>query len=187
MALQDIMPYDNPHGGHCRIMEFRLNASETFLQGEPVAVNADGELTESADDPVDADLLGIAATGGDTTASTGSIDPNTGNVITTGGMVKVYMPDANQTFITSNFSSAGSAFGDAAPAVANLGDEAGLSLISGSWGIDISATNNLCRIVDILDADGASIQRSGGTGTKVVFVIVAHQNNSLGTADAPAA
>jgi hypothetical protein len=175
-------------GGHVRVQHYRLNASETFFEGEPVAVNADGELTESADDPVDADLMGIAQGG----PGAGRTNPKTGVNWATGDMVPVVIPDQNTYFITQNYSAAGSAFDDTAPALANIGDEAGLSLISNSWGVDISATNNLVRIVDVLDDQKNSVQEAGTTVSTgniyyVVFQIVAHQSTSLGTADAPAA
>lgn len=196
MAKNDIRPFSHPMGGHGRVHWVRLNASETFVAGEPVSINADGELTESADDPVDADLFGIALASGDTVGATdgngtfkfkiGAFAPGTGYP-TTGDLVPVQVPDSNTYFITKNFSAAGSAFADASPALADIGDEVGLSLISGSWGVDQSATNNTCRIVDVLDANLNSIQLSGGTGTQVVFQIVAHQSASLGSADAPAA
>jgi hypothetical protein len=165
-----------------------MNASETFGVGEPVAVNADGELTESADDPVDADIMGIAMAG------PGGVDlnPETGNAYTTGDMIPVAIPDQNTYFICSNFATDGAGT-QAAPAVANLGDEAGLTLASGVWSVDVGATNNTCRIYDILDDQKRSIQKSGVTLAAtdtfyVVFGILSHQSN-LHTAgvDAPAA
>lgn len=73
------------------------------------------------------------------------------------------------------------------PAFADIGDEVGLALIGNDWGLSQAGASNLVRIMDVLDIDGRSVQESGGTGVSVVFVIVAHQNLSHGTADAPAA
>jgi hypothetical protein len=188
MARQDIMPADSPIGGHCRVLEFPLNASETFVEGEPVSVNADGEVTESADNPAAADIMGIAATGGDTTAGTGTIDFATGNIITTGAMVKVFIPDQNTIFRTRNFTVAGVAFGDTAPAASNIGDEVGLTVIGGSWGLDVAGGTNTCRVIDVLDADGNSVMRSGATGVEVHFQIIAHMSQpNAGVVDAPLA
>lgn len=188
MAARDIMPWTSPTGGHPEIRHFRMNASETFLVGEPVSMNADGELTESADDPVDDDLMGIALA----PAYSGALSPRTGAAYTTGDLIPVVIPNDNTLFITRNFSAAGSAFNDTAPALADLGDEVGLTLLSGSWGVDQGTTNNPCRIVDILNANKVSIQQTRETLTTsvtyyVVFQIVAHQSASLGNATAPAA
>lgn len=189
MAARDIMPYAGPHPSYARVAHYRMNAAETFLQGEPVSVNADGELTESADDPQDADIMGIAVAGpGDGTP----INPDTGVAYATGDIIGVYLPDPTTYFVTPNYSEAGAAFNDTAPVVARIGDECGLSLIGGSWGVDISAANNTCRIVDILDDLGRSIQRTGATlattdDYTVVFCIVAHQMIPMGAVDAPAA
>jgi hypothetical protein len=190
MAARDIMPWNGPNGQYPRIQHFRINASEGFFDGEPVAVNADGELTESATEPVPADLLGIAL-GGPGAAR----NPATGNAWATGDLAPVCVFDSNHYFITSNFTAAGSAFDDTAPAVANLGDQASLALISGSWGIDAGPSTNdaTCRIIDILNARKESIQVTGETLSTgdlyyVVFVVVAHQNTpDSAEAAAPAA
>ena len=62
------------------------------------------------------------------------------------------------------------------------------------WSVDVGATNNPGRILDVLDANGISINKRGynGTPTWVVFAIVANQltSNSNGTnqlVDAPLA
>lgn len=195
MAARDIMPFNGPFGGHSRVIHFRLNASETFDVGEPVSVNADGELTESDDDPLDADIMGIAMGG----PGAGQTNPATGANWATGDLVPVVIPDSNSLFITRNYSEAGSAFNDTAPVVARIGDECGLSLISGSWGVDISTTNNTCRIIDLLNENKESIQQSGETldtsagqilsapAYYVVFQIIGHQSTTPGAVDAPVA
>lgn len=186
MAFNDIMPWQGPHGGDVRRQHFRLNAAETFLRGEPVAINADGELTESNDDPVEADLLGIAAAPGDNTTNddtpsatvvqTSMTYPTTANdgFPDTGDLIPVYMPDHTNYFITSNFGSTSEGFAET-PALADIGDEAGLELVAGVWGINTGASNNTCRIIDVLDVNKNSIQQSAQPGLFVVFIIVAHQ------------
>jgi hypothetical protein len=189
VSLNDIKPWSSPLGGHIEIQHYRMNASETFVAGEPVAVNADGELTESADDAAAVDVIGIALAPASYKIGGSAVtkNPRTGAAYTTGDMVPVVIARDGQQFITSNFSAAGSAFGDASPALADLHDEVGLSLISGVWGVDQSASNNTCRIVDILDTNKNSIQDprySANTGVYVVFEIVTPQ---LRSAAAPAA
>ena len=191
MARDDIRPAQYMGQASLKTQGFRLNASETFLRGEPVSLNADGELTEAADDPVDGDLLGLALEDGDTSNATGLSQggmrmgqytdaglPQTGDIILVG------IPSYLQTFETSNFSTNGSAFGNAAPALANLGDRAGLSLISGSWGVDTNVTNFVARISDVLSRNGISLQFDRqATGRTVVFHMSATQLNTFGNLD----
>ena len=89
MAARDIMQWSSPHGGHPRVQRFRMNLGEDFLRGEPVSVNADGELTESANNPADADLMGIAME----PHAAGAINPATGAAHTTGDLITVAIPD----------------------------------------------------------------------------------------------
>ncbi len=182
MARNDIVVWKSPHGGHTMTEHFPLEASETFRKGEFVSLNTSGELTESADDPVDADLLGVAAGDGDT----GIENPLTGVDYAADDFIPVYLPDTHTIFKTGNFATDGAGT-SAAPTADNIGDEAGFTLASGVWSVDVGATNNLARIMDVLDANNDPIISSGNAGTQVTFVIVAHQNNSLGTADAPSA
>jgi hypothetical protein len=186
MAVNDIRVWNSPHGGHTRIEYFRVNASETFWAGEPVAVNADGELTESADDPGDNDIIGIAAGVGNLTTGR---DWRTDATMVTGATVPVYVADSNARFITGNFmTTSEAAYGTTEPpTLAHLGDEAGLELVSGVWGVNIGATNNTVRIMDVLDANFESLQENtGGTGVYVVFVILGSQTTSPTAPDAPA-
>ena len=180
MALDDIRVYQAPLGGHTRVQHWRVNAAEGFFRGEPVSVNADGELTESADDPQDEDIMGIAASDGVVGTT---YDFKTGTAMVTGALIPVIIPDSNTYFVCNNFGTTSEQF-DQDLVVANLGDEAGLELVSGTWGINTGAANNTCRIIDLLDADGNSIQDSGGTVVQCVFLIVAHQSVVV---DAPAA
>jgi len=161
MAARDIMPWTSPFGGHPRMQWFRMNAGEVFFEGEPVSVNQDGELTESlAAGPVDSDLLGIAAGGPGAT----NINPATGITYATGDLIPVFMPDIGNYFITRNWT-AGTAFNDVAPAVADIGDQVGLVNIGGLWGIDQGQDQNegLCTVIDILDENKNSIQQTGAT------------------------
>lgn len=187
MSARDIMPWNGPSGQYPRVLHFRLNASETFAEGEPVAVNADGELTESASTgPVPADLMGIALAG-----PAASRNPATGNAWATGDMVPVAVPDSNTLFITSNYTE-GTAFDDAQPTAAVLGDQAGLVRLSDVWGIDNGqdANEGVAQIVDVLNSQKESIQVTGetlasGSQYYIVFRIVAHQGTP-DSAEAPA-
>lgn len=181
MAIHDLMPYTGPLGGHVRIQHFRLNAAESFTTGEPVALNSAGELTESNDNPASTDLVGISAQPADTTDTT-LFNPKTGNNYATGDMIAVYMADSTSYFATPNYSTDGSGAALTEPVVANIGLDVGLVLGAGGvWSIDSNAgTTKLCRIIDIVDNLGRSIQDTGtvlasGAVHQVIFAIVMHQ------------
>lgn len=191
MARDDITLGQYMGQGGAFTQGFRLNASETFLRGEPVSLNADGELTESADDPVDGDLLGLALEDGDTSNATGLSQGGARmgqytdlGLPQTGDIILVAIPTYLQTFQTFNYSTSGSAFG-ATPTLADLGDRVGLSLIGGSWGLDTAVTNFTCRIRDILSRNGISLQFDRqATGRTLVFNMSATQLNTFGNLDA---
>jgi hypothetical protein len=181
MAARDIMPWNSPLGGHVRVFHFPMNASETFFEGEPVAVNADGEVTESATAPVPGDFFGIAL-GGPGASNT---NPKTGVAWATGDLVPVCLPDANSTYISDRFAKASAAFDDTAPVASDIGDAVGLVLIGGRWGFDGApdADDGLGRIVDILNSRKESILETGETlaTTDVYYVVVqfiAHQSTA---------
>jgi hypothetical protein len=176
MSARDIMPW-NGNGQIPRVVHYRLDASQTFAEGEPVYLNSTNELQESADEPIPANLTGIALAG-----PAAARNPATGVAWATGDMVPVCLPEVNTYFITPNFTAAGSAFADTAPAVGIIGDPAGLALISGVWGVDGGPGANAatCRIIDVLNSQKESIQVTGETLTTsdvsyIVFQIVAHQ------------
>jgi hypothetical protein len=190
MARFDIMPYRGGSQGTVipPVEHYRLNASETFVEGEPVSVNADGELTESADDPAAEDFIGIAAMSGDTVGATNAIgiyrkrrgmfSPGISpNLPQTGDQIQVWEAYQGHTFRTNNFATDGSGT-LTAPAAANIGDRAGLSLTAGQWSLDTGTTNFIARVVDVLDANGISLQEQGGTGVTVLFKFVTDELRS---------
>ena len=140
MAATDILPWQSPHVGTVRVQHFRLKAGESFLVGEPVSVDDTGFLTQSADDPADADLIGIAAANGDTTATsdapsashiqTSKIYPTTAEdgFPNTGDLIPVWMIDPTSYWITSNDSEDNGGGTPSVPALDNLGDRAALIL-----------------------------------------------------------
>ena len=194
MAAFDIMPFRSPHGQMGKIEHFRMTAGQSFVVGEPVAVVAAGTLTESTSACADAGIMGIAlAPGGATGAA--SLNWRTNAAYAGGDRIPVCIPESSTLFITRNWTVAGAAFNDTAPALADIGEEVGLVLIGGVWGIDVASGSMIARVVDILNARKTSIQETGETLNTtlvggvvqywVVFQIVAHQSITLGTADAP--
>lgn len=192
MAARDIMPWIAAGEQHPIPMHFPLAAAQTFNEGDVVRVQAAGTLIESATDPADADIIGIAAERGDTTNADNLGQYRTpfgqfvdGDVAVANDPIAVWMPSPTRRWRTRNFTVAGAAFGDVAPVATDIGDELGLALIGGVWGLDQAAANNICRVSDVLDRLGISITLSGGAGVEVVFVIGSHQMLTLGALDAP--
>ena len=172
MGARDIMPYESTNGT-TRVRYFPMKASESFEVGEVVGVDVDGLVNEAADNAADSTVIGIASEG----PGASNVNPKTDAVYATNDPIGVWIPNTGDSWITKNFSVSGSVFDDTAPVVANIGDEAGFALIGGNWGLDIAQSENLVRIIDILDETKASIIRtqntlSTGTTSYIVFVIL---------------
>jgi hypothetical protein len=188
MSARDIMPLNC---AEWEIMHFPLDAGATFVEGEPVALNDAGEVQEAGDDPTNGGFIGFAASSGDTAGATGTIgtfrdggtlgDFNpTSNLPQTADLIPVWVPKTNGArVVTRRFSSVGAAFGDVTPTRGHVGDEVGLSLISGVWGFDISTTNNVGRIVELWDANQIPIELSGKPAVFIVVAITSHEMNSV--------
>lgn len=189
MAKNDILPYKanaNETGPIADLQHFGLGASESFTVGEPVAVNAAGRLTESADDPGPEDFIGIAAGCGDTVGSTdtigifrtakGMFTPGAvPNRPVTGDLIPVWIAGPGTKLIFKVFATDGAGTA-ATPALANIGDMAGLSLTAGVWSVDTgTSSTKFIRIVDVVDANGDSVQFSGLTGSKAIGQVVSYE------------
>ena len=180
MALNDIIVHQSPHGGSPLIRYYPLNASQTFFKGEVVRVNGDGEVTETATEPSAANVTGIAMAGPGTTA-TALRNPKTNTTWATGDRVPVSIPSSDVLYRTENWTVAGSAFDDTAPAATDIGETVSLALISGVWGVDNGPGANAAigRVEDILNASMESILITGETllttdTFHIVFSIIAH-------------
>lgn len=197
MAARDIMPYDGPHGGHVRVQHFAgdfVTDTQTFELGEPVRVDTSGALVESGDSPLATvgSLIGIAAAGPG--AAQANVNPETGAAFADGDRCPVYLIDPTTTWATPNFSSAGAAFADALPTQGEIGQEVELTVIGGVWGVSITvaANANIGRILDVLDAQGRSIQQpttpalAAGDTYTIVFTLTGalQPSDELGDAQA---
>lgn len=171
MGAYDIVPATSPHGGHNHVVAYPINASETFRMGEPVRMNADGELTECTT-PVDAaeEIFGFAAGDG--------LDVD-GNSRTAEELVSVYEP-GDTLFMTRHFTTDSATAGET-PTAAHIGDVGGFTRISGTWHFDINE-EGVARIVRVLDSLKRDISSSGDTGVWVVFQMIGWQNNTTSLA-----
>jgi len=106
MPARDFMPFITGSGGPV-VRYGRLNAAETFREGEMVFINNDGEVAElPIDDSVvivgdmeSSQLAGVAAMDGDTTRTDGFAR-------TTGDLISYYPINMGTLFITDNYVSA---------------------------------------------------------------------------------
>lgn len=186
MSERDIMPWTSPFGQHIDSIQLPLNASETYLIGECVTIDTNGEANEPADEPDSHQVVGVAVSGGNTTASTGTVDWRTGNIITTSALVQVAPFRPGARFITENLSQSGTAFSDTAPDQTDVGDGVGLTLISGVWGVDSSMTSGdmIGSIVDVLDSLMRPISESGVTlATTDTYYVVFEINAGIAATD----
>ena len=199
MAYDDIAFFSNARGGP-KIEHFPMISGASFGKGDVVLVVAAGTLREGVDGTggnTAPGQIGIALGGPNGPAGTTLNNPVTDLPYAAGAMIPVAVFDTESLWITKNYSAAGTAFDDTAPAVADIGDEAGLVSISGVWGLDNSpdSPDATARIIDILDSTRTSLQPpAGGTAATVattdvfyvVFSIVAHQGTpDSGEAVAP--
>ncbi len=160
MALNDILPYTSPDGNHGRIMTFGLDTSASFLRGEPVILDAGGNVIISGADPdfttEGSALLGIAMVGAQQYSDalgTGTISDSVNEPI------PVCMYDHQTEFFTRNMftGSAVTTF-----AVTNIGDEGNVELVGSAWGFgDDQAANFI--VTGLLDANGQDAIRNGTT------------------------
>lgn len=190
MAVNDLLPWLSADGGTHQVMQGRLKASESYLLGEPVYINAAGEISESGDDPDSPKFGGIAAHSADTTAATRN--PKTRLVYAAGDLVSFWVFHIGDLIVCQNFATDGAGTA-AAPLVANLGDEAGFTLSSGVYSIDVGTGSELVRIVDILNSRKEPVIQTGETllSTDTFYVIAAVVATQFtaesGEAQAPAA
>lgn len=161
MAARDLMPYISPRGGSTLTSAYPIGAGETFLQGEPVVLDANGNLTISGSNP--AAVLGIAAENYEDAGSHLDTGAYGTPVAVTGRKITIYRPTDDQLFITQNFATDG--LGNATtPAATDLGDQAGLILNGGFWVLDTGAGNKICEVEDVLDEQKQPISTPAGSG-----------------------
>ncbi len=197
MAYDDIQVFSTPGGGGPRIMHYGYDAAETFGKGDVVVLADTGQIQECiTTGPLAEGLTGIAMGGPNGPGGITLNNPRTNTTYAADDRIPVALPDMNTYFITNNFTTNESAFSDAAPTSANIGDQCAIVSIGGIWGIDSGPDSGTetCRIHDVLNARKESIVDTGETLATtdtfwIVFQIVSHQGTSanvtLGQASAP--
>ena len=190
MAYDDIQIHSST-GGEPRIAYWGMDASEAFSKGDVVVLANTGQIQEAlTTGPLPAGLTGIAMGGAVGPAGVTLNNPRTGTTYAENDRIPVALPDVNTWFRTKNYTE-GTAFNDAAPTTAAIGDQCGLVSITGVWGVDNGqdANEGVARIMDVLNVRGESIIDTGETLTTsdvywIVFQLVAHQGTP-DSAEAP--
>lgn len=146
MSARDFMPFITGSGGP-RVRYGRLNASESFREGEMVFIDDAGEVAELVQDDTqiilgdfDSSLLGgVAAMDGDTARTDGFA--RTGDGTAASDLISYYPINEGTLFITKNFIGAGTPDTAAIPAGTDVGESyqvAGTDLV-GQWEIEQTA------------------------------------------------
>jgi hypothetical protein len=186
MAARDFMPFIVGSGGP-RVRYGRLNASETFREGEVVYINNDGEVAEGpADDSVlliadlDSGVLGgVAAMDGDTTRTDGFAR-------STGALVSYYPWNDGTLFITKKYVSAADTV--AIPPGTIVGESfqvhgSNATVLTANWEIlstaGVPGTDICAEIHQVLNSRMEPILATDTTtGVWVVFELYAREVNA---------
>ena len=190
MAHRDIMPFISPSGQTIDIQHYPMNAAETFVAGEPVRVDADGNVATCVDDATIAGFMGIALAPSPFSIQ-GTLtnrDPQTGAAYATGASIPIAIARQGCRFISDNFSTGGGGVA-VVPTLAVIGDTVGVIVTGGVWFFDVglTAANMMFRITDVLDANKNSLKDPRFSGNVGVFVVADVTANQLTVVTAPEA
>ena len=180
MPARDFMPFITGTGGP-RVRYGRLNASESFREGEMVFINNDGEIAElPVDDSVvvvgdmeTSQLAGVAAMDGDTARTDGFAR-------STGDLISYYPINDGTLFITKNYVSAADTA--AVPPGSIVGESfqvhgSNATTLSSNWEIlstaGVAGVDMQALIHNVLNAQKAPISATDTTtGVWVVFELI---------------
>jgi len=163
MAKNDILPFRSPMGGHCKVTQYPIAASQSFEEGEPVFLDtgSSNQLTECVDEPqLETTLIGISAEN--------AYGQDGSTALSANELVAVYDIGITTEYITKNYSTAGVGVAVAITG-AIRGTLGGLMLNGGTWFVDTAAgTNKTVIITDVLDANLAPV--TGSTSGTYILV-----------------
>ncbi len=182
MAHDDIQIHSSQGGVTPRVAYFGMDASEAFSKGDVLTCANTGQVQEAVDTGVTAPgLTGIALQGSVGPSGTTYLNPKTGVAYVENDAIGVALMDRGTLWKTQNYTEAGSAWNEAAPSRASIGDTGGLLSLGGVWGFDSGEATDAAtlRLMDIHNSKGESIQDTGETLTAtatdywVIFQVVA--------------
>ena len=197
MALGDIQIHSSQSGVTPRILFFGMDAAEAFSKGDVVTLANTGQVQEALTTGVEQPgLTGVAMAGPVGPAGTTYLNPKTNAAYAENDAIPVAMFDIGTLWKTHNYTEAATTWNEAAPTRASIGDTGSLMSIGGVWGFDSGEDANeaTCRIMDVLNSRGQSIQDTGETLTAtatdywVILQVIAHmQTPDSGEATDPIA
>lgn len=166
MSARDFAVFNSPLGAHVRAHYARAN-DNAFRAGEPVFIDADGDLDGCADAPTTIAGIALEPVG----SGNGFGNYRTGAAYAAGDLVSFIAATSDTLFVTAAGRFATDGAGTAAtPTRTNIGDLCGVSLAGGNYFLDSGEANKVAIVVDVLDSLGRSLQDStAGTGSRVVF------------------
>jgi hypothetical protein len=197
MAFDDIQIHNSQGGVTPRILFFGMDAAEAFSKGDVVTLANTGQVQEALTTGVESPgLTGVAMQGPVGRTGTTYKNPKTDAAYATNDAIAVAMFDLGTVWKTHNYTEAATTWNEAAPSRASIGDTGSLMSIGGVWGFDSGedADEATCRIIDVLNSKGQSIQDTGETLTAtatdywVILQVIAHmQTPDSGEATDPIA
>ena len=184
MAYDDIQVHSSNGGVSPRIVHWGMDAGESFSKGDVVTLADTGQVQEAlATGTLPAGLTGIAMAGAEGPGGLTINNPRTNAAYAENDAIPVALFDLGTFWKTHQFTEAASTWNEAAPTRASIGDTCSIMAIGNIWGVDQGedADEATCRIMDVLNARGQSIQDTGETLTAtatnywVIFQVIAHQ------------
>ena len=187
MSEFDIMPYSAAGGQFSQIGSGRVDATATFLRGEPVEIDVDGSVIEASDEPsvtnylgstgapaaIGGKAIGIALAGAVETGTNGSSDGTQATAQSEGVQVPYAQFHRGDLFVVpaERFTEADDTTFDGTVAAANVGDLCSLRTAGGIWGICVhtSSENRNFSVYKLLDANGEDAVAKSTTITQIVI------------------
>ncbi len=175
MAEFDIMPYLGQGGQYCQVGSGSIDTSASFLKGEPVELDANGDLIEASDEPdvsgggaIGNSAMGIAMSGANATALAGLRDVTSSsraNAQDENVQLSYSKFKRGDQFVVqaANFASDDDTSLNDTVAAGNKGDLCSLRTDGTDWGICVhtDSSNRQFRIVQLKDANGGIAERTG--------------------------
>ena len=180
MAEFDIMPYLAAGGQHCQVGSGSIEAVATFLKGEPVELDGDGDLIEASDEPdvsgaatIGSAGLGIAMSGAAATSIAGASDSTqaTGETESVQLSYAEFQRGDQYVVPAANFGSDDDTSLNDTIAIGNKGDLCSLRTDGTDWGVNVhtDSSNRQFRIIQLTDANGLDTENSGGTIANIII------------------
>ena len=187
MSEFDIMPYSSSGGQFSQIGSGRVDATATYLRGEPVEIDADGSVIEATDEPsvtnylgstgapaaIGGKAIGIALAGAVATGVNGASDGLQATAETEGVQMPYAQFHRGDLFVlpAARFTEADDTTFNGTIASTEVGDLCSLRTAGGIWGIctNTASENRNFSVYKLLDADGKDAVAASSTIAHIVI------------------